>query len=130
MVIYVLWYAETMALRSRPANCCPAVSDPAKVATPTRDQLVAIYRALGDVTRFEIFRLIAAQPAPICVCDVVDRFELTQPTISYHLKLLRQAGLVTVSQRGVWAYYAVDAEGLRLLQENAVFTEARVGASA
>lgn len=116
-----------MALRSRPADCCPTVSDPEEVAPPTRDRLVAIYRALGDVTRFEIFRLIAAQRDPICVCDVVGRFELTQPTISYHLKLLRQAGLVTVSQRGVWAYYAVDAEGLRLLQENTVFPVARVG---
>ena len=60
--------------------------------------------------------LIAAQTDPICVCDVVGRFELTQPTISYHLKLLRQAGLVTVSQRGVWAYYAVDPEGLEILR--------------
>jgi ArsR family transcriptional regulator, arsenate/arsenite/antimonite-responsive transcriptional repressor len=119
-----------MALRARPADCCPTVRDPLELATPSRDRLVAIYRALGDVTRFEIFRLIAAQTDPICVCDVVDRFELTQPTISYHLKLLRQAGLVTVSQRGVWAYYAVDPEGLRLLQDNAaVFLMARVGAS-
>ncbi len=118
-----------MALRSRPAECCPTVRNPLELTTPTRDRLVAIYRALGDVTRFEIFRLIAAQTDPICVCDVVGRFELTQPTISYHLKLLRQAGLVTVSQRGVWAYYTVDAEGLCLLQESAaVFPMARVGA--
>jgi ArsR family transcriptional regulator len=89
---------------------------------------VAIFRALGDPTRFEIFRLIAAQDAPICACDVVERFELTQPTISYHLKLLREAGLVAVSQRGVWAYYAPNPDGLRLLKEaGAVFTSSRVG---
>src|SRR5207249_280826 len=110
------------ALRTRPADCCPTVRDPAEMAEPTRDRLVTIYRALGDATRFEIFRLIAAQNAPICVCDIVDRFELTQPTISYHLKLLRQAGLVTVSQRGVWAYYAVDSEGVRLLQDTTLFS--------
>jgi ArsR family transcriptional regulator len=93
-----------------------------------RERLLGIFRALGDETRFEIFRLIAAQDAPICVCDMVDRFELTQPTISYHLKLLREAGLVTVSQRGVWAYYSADPEGLRLLEEaSAVFTPSRVG---
>ena len=93
-----------------------------------RERLLGIFRALGDETRFEIFRLIAAQDAPICVCDVVDRFELTQPTISYHLRLLREAGLVTVSQRGVWAYYSADEEGLRLLEEaGAVFTRSRVG---
>jgi ArsR family transcriptional regulator len=90
---------------------------------------VAIFRALGDPTRFEIFRLIAAQEAPICACDVVDRFELSQPTISYHLKLLREAGLVSVSQRGVWAYYTADPEGLRLLEEaGGIFVPARVGA--
>jgi ArsR family transcriptional regulator len=77
---------------------------------------VSGFRALGDPTRFEIFRLIAAQESPICACDIVDRFDLRQPTISYHLKLLREAGLITVSQRGVWAYYAVDPEGVRLLE--------------
>ena len=83
-----------------------------------RDRLVALHRALGDATRFEIFRLIAAQPGPVCVCDVVDRFDLTQPTISHHLKILRDAGLVRVSRRGVWAYYAVDPEGLEVLRRS------------
>jgi ArsR family transcriptional regulator len=46
----------------------------------------------------------------------VDRFDLSQPTISHHLKILRDAGLVTVSRRGVWAYYAVDPTGLALLR--------------
>ena len=76
---------------------------------------MAVYRALGDPTRLEVFRLIAAQPAPLCVCDIVARFELSQPTVSHHLKILRDAGLVTVSRRGVWAYYAVDPAGLALL---------------
>jgi ArsR family transcriptional regulator, arsenate/arsenite/antimonite-responsive transcriptional repressor len=117
-----------MAPRSRPADCCATPNDPIELAGPARNRLVALFHALGDETRFEIFRLIAAQDAPICVCDVVDRFELTQPTISYHLKLLREAGLVTVSQRGVWAYYTADPEGLRLLKEaSAVFTPSRAG---
>jgi ArsR family transcriptional regulator, arsenate/arsenite/antimonite-responsive transcriptional repressor len=64
----------------------------------------------------EVFRLIAAQEAPICVCDIVDRFDVSQPTISHHLKALRDAGLVKVSRRGVWAFYAVDPDGLALLQ--------------
>jgi ArsR family transcriptional regulator len=64
----------------------------------------------------EVFRLIAAQPAPICVCDIVDRFNVSQPTISHHLKALRDASLVKVSRRGVWAFYAVDPAGLALLQ--------------
>ncbi|MFN8526788.1 MAG: metalloregulator ArsR/SmtB family transcription factor [Chloroflexota bacterium] len=79
--------------------------------------MVSGFRALGDPTRLEIFRLIASQPGPICVCDVVERFDLSQPTISHHLKALRDAGLVTVSRRGVWAYYALDARGLSRLGE-------------
>jgi ArsR family transcriptional regulator len=86
------------------------------LAPGRRDRLVAVYRALGDPTRLEVFRLIAAQSTPLCVCDIVDRFALSQPTISHHLKALRDAGLVTVSRRGVWAYYAVDPAGLALLR--------------
>jgi len=78
--------------------------------------MVSAFRALGDPARLEIFRLIAAQPAPICVCDVVDHFHLSQPTISHHLKVLRQADLVNVSRRGVWAYYAANPRGLAALQ--------------
>lgn len=77
---------------------------------------MALYRALGDATRLEVFRLIAAQTDPLCVCDIVDRFNVSQPTISHHLKALRDAGLVKVSRRGVWAFYAVDPAGLALLR--------------
>jgi ArsR family transcriptional regulator len=60
--------------------------------------------------------LIAAQEAPICACDVVARFDVSQPTISHHLKVLKEAGLVVVSRRGVWAYYAPDPRGTALLR--------------
>jgi ArsR family transcriptional regulator len=79
---------------------------------------VTLFRALADPTRLEVFRLIASQAVPICVCEVVERFSVSQPTISHHLKILRDAGLVTVSRRGVWAYYAADPNGLRELQES------------
>ncbi len=82
---------------------------------PERDALLGAFRALGEPTRLEIFHLVAAQVAPICVCDIVDRFDLQQPTISHHLKVLREAGLVTASRRGVWAYYAADLRGLAVL---------------
>jgi ArsR family transcriptional regulator len=78
-----------------------------------RSSAVDVFKALGDATRFEIFRFVAAQHAPICACDVVDRFQVSQPTISHHMKVLSEAGLITVSRRGVWAYYAVDPQGLR-----------------
>ncbi len=78
-----------------------------------RDPLVAGFRALGDPTRLEIYRFIAAQTegGSVCVCDIVDRFALSQPTISHHLKTLREAGLVTVFRRGVWAFYAPNPAG-------------------
>ena len=74
----------------------------------SEESLVSRFRAFGDPTRLEIYHLIASQPEPICACDIVERFDLTQPTISHHLKVLRDAGLVTVSRQGVWAFYAAD----------------------
>jgi ArsR family transcriptional regulator len=96
-------------------DCCNVpVAIPSLEGT-IRADLIAVFKALGDPTRFDVFRLIASQPEPICACDVVDRFEVSQPTIAHHLKVLREAGLVTVSRRGVWAYYGTDPDGLRLL---------------
>lgn len=77
---------------------------------------VRVLRALADPTRFRIFALVAARPEPICVCDIVARFELRQPTISHHLKVLRQAGLVTAERRGTWAWYGVDPRAERTVR--------------
>jgi ArsR family transcriptional regulator len=107
-----------MAPNIQPEVCCPPVRFDEPLAPPERDRLVAVFRALGDQTRLEIFRLVSSQPGAICVCDIVSRFDVSQPTISHHLKVLREAGLVTVSRRGVWAYYAADPRGLVLLRES------------
>jgi ArsR family transcriptional regulator len=89
---------------------------PLPLSDERQQMLVAGFKALADPNRLEIFRLIAAQPEALCVCDVVDRFQLSQPTISHHLKVLREAGLIVVSRRGVWAYYAADPYGVSLLR--------------
>jgi ArsR family transcriptional regulator len=81
-----------------------------------RDRLVAVLRALGEPMRLEIYRLIAAQDGPLCVCDIVERFPLQQPTISHHLRVLREAELVTVCRDGKWAYYSPNPKGLDLLR--------------
>lgn len=104
-----------MSARPKPDECCVSPLLPTPLPPERQARLVAIFRALGDPTRLEVFRLIAAQEAPLCVCDVVERFDLSQPTISHHLKVLREAGLVSVSRRGVWAYCAADPRGLALL---------------
>lgn len=91
---------------------------------------MAVFRALGDATRLEIFRLIAAQAAPICACDVVARFDLRQPTISHHLGVLREAGLVDAERRGVWTWYSVRPEGVEMLRAAAGSLAASEGAPA
>ena len=89
---------------------------PARSLPPAdRGRLLAAGKALGDATRLDIFRLIAAQDAPICACEVVDRFAVSQPTVAHHLRTLRDAGLITAERRGVWVYYAVDPRGIAVL---------------
>ncbi|CAA9268442.1 MAG: Arsenical resistance operon repressor [uncultured Chloroflexi bacterium] len=97
------------------AGCCaPAVVSP----LPQEDALrqAAVFKALSDPTRLRMLALIAAQPAsePLCACDVESGFDLSQPTISHHLKVLREAGLVTVTKQGLWHYYAPAPGGLAL----------------
>ena len=93
-------------------GCCTTSIIPMPLSSGAEAQLVGRFKALGDPTRFAIFRLVAAQPEPICACDIVARFDLSQPTISHHMRILHDAGLITVSRRGVWAYYAVAPEGI------------------
>jgi ArsR family transcriptional regulator, arsenate/arsenite/antimonite-responsive transcriptional repressor len=70
--------------------------------------LAPVFRALGDPVRLRLVSLIGArQGGEICVCDLTSAFELTQPTISHHLKVLREAGLIDCERRGTWVYYRV-----------------------
>jgi len=103
-------------IRLRPIECCSTVTEPEPLTPPSKDQMLAMFKALADGTRLEVFRLIAAQSEPLCACDIVDRFDVSQPTIAHHLKVLRQAGLITVSRQGIWAYYAIDPRGAEALQ--------------
>lgn len=93
--------------------CCTSDGRPLPPGEAARAAAARVFRALGDATRVEIFALIASRPEAICVCDITAKFDLTQPTISHHLKVLRGAGLVSASKRGTWAYYAVDPRGVR-----------------
>lgn len=90
---------------------------PVPALTPAQqERAIRVFRALGDSTRLEVFQWIAAQSEPVCVCDITSQFDVSQPTISHHLKVLREAGLVTVSRRGVWAYYSPRREALDLVR--------------
>ncbi|MEU8570010.1 metalloregulator ArsR/SmtB family transcription factor [Streptomyces pathocidini] len=75
--------------------------------------LAKIFKALGDPVRLRLLSLIASRAGgEVCVCDLTPAFELSQPTISHHLKLLRQAGLIDCERRGTWVYYWVLADTL------------------
>lgn len=71
---------------------------------PTR-AFLPLFRALGDETRLEIVGLLAAAEKELCVCDIEQHFELAQPTISHHLRVLKEAQIVSAERRGTWVYY-------------------------
>src|SRR2546429_2391238 len=85
----------------QPICCGP---DPPPLPEEAREELAARFKALADPTRVAIVNRLAAADE-VCVCDLNSAFPLSQPTISHHLKILREAGLVESSRRGTWAYY-------------------------
>jgi ArsR family transcriptional regulator len=87
-----------------------ACSQPALIGDPIDAEaatgLAPVFKALGDPVRLRLVSLIGArQGGEVCVCDLTSAFDLTQPTISHHLKVLREAGLIDSERRGTWVYY-------------------------
>jgi len=82
---------------------------------PERNELAARFKALADPTRVAIINSLSAADE-VCVCSLTDTFDLSQPTISHHLKILREAGLVESSRRGTWAYYRLVPEAIAALR--------------
>src|SRR5438105_6088206 len=73
---------------------------------------VELLSALADQTRLAIVAMLADLDEPLCVCEIVSQFELGQPTISHHLKILRDANLVATEKRGLWVYYSLNRQAL------------------
>lgn len=116
---YALGMKTSLPSRSLPVRgedaaegaCCGGPT-----ATPSLDQpqtidLADLLKALADPTRLRLLDLLVEQSAPLCVCDLTPRFEQHQPTISHHLRILRQAGLIVGEKRGTWSYYAATERG-------------------
>ncbi|MBB2773648.1 MULTISPECIES: ArsR/SmtB family transcription factor [Mycolicibacterium] len=79
-------------------------------------QMASTLKALADPVRLRLFSAIASRAGgEACVCDISDGIDVKQPTISHHLKVLRDAGLLTSQRRASWVYYAVAPEALRSL---------------
>ena len=87
--------------------------------------LAELMKALADPVRLRLLSLIAAQPTgEACVCDLSGEFELSQPTISHHLKKLKDAGLIDGDRRGTWVYYRIVPSALRRM--SAILDAARL----
>src|SRR5262245_26165334 len=79
------------------------------------DDLAVVFKALADPTRVAIVSRLASGE-PCCVCDLTDAFELSQPTVSHHLRILREAGLVDTERRGTFAFYWLVPEAIDRLR--------------
>ena len=91
-------------------SCCSAG---AALDRDVAQHLAKVFKALGDPTRVKLLSMIAANDAgEMCACDLTDPVGLSQPTVSHHMKILVDAGLVAREQRGKWAYYRPIVETL------------------
>jgi ArsR family transcriptional regulator, arsenate/arsenite/antimonite-responsive transcriptional repressor len=100
----------------RPAGqpCCEPVVYP-EVDREHAIRMAEIAKALGDPVRLQLVDVLRRHAGKVCVCELVPLFQLSQPTVSHHLKVLRMAGLVGSERQGLWAYYYVIPEALKEL---------------
>ena len=93
------------------ARCSPLMTEP--ISVEAAERVVPLLKALADPVRLRLLSLVASHAGgEACVCDLTDAFDLSQPTISHHLKVLHETGLLDRSKRGVWVYYQVREEAL------------------
>jgi ArsR family transcriptional regulator len=104
---------ELAPKHKRPAGvaCCDPVAYP-DVDRATAERMAAIAKALGDPIRMQLVDVLRKNAGKVCVCELVPLFDLSQPTVSHHLKVLRDAGIVGSERRGLWAFYYVNPEAM------------------
>jgi ArsR family transcriptional regulator, arsenate/arsenite/antimonite-responsive transcriptional repressor len=97
------------------AACCPPLSAQ-PLSQAQAEQVAPLLKALADPVRLRLMSLVASHPGgEACVCDLNEAFDLSQPTISHHLKVLHEAGLLARDKRGVWVYYQARPQALASL---------------
>ena len=100
---------QVLAQLAGVVGCSPLVREP--LSADRSGELARVFKALGDPVRLRLLSLIASHAGgEACVCDLTGAFDLAGPTISHHLKVLREAGLITGERRGTWIYYRARAE--------------------
>src|SRR5438105_6581626 len=100
--------------RAAGERCCEPVAYP-DVERAQAARMVAVAKALGDPIRLQLVDVLRKHAGKVCVCELVPLFEISQPTLSHHLKKLRAAGVVDSERRGLWAYYYVKPDALKEL---------------
>ena len=101
--------------RSLGQGCCARVD--VSLSTADVRSLSTVAKALSDPVRVQIVDVLRRQAGEVCVCDLQQLFEISQPTLSHHLRRLREAGVVGVIRREQWAYYYVQPESLEVLKK-------------
>ena len=96
--------------------CCEAHVYP-EVDRADAERVAEIANALGDPIRLTLVDVLRKHAGEVCVCELVPLFDVSQPTLSHHLKKLRAAGIVDSERRGLWAYYYVNPDALEELSE-------------
>jgi ArsR family transcriptional regulator len=102
--------------QKRPAGapCCQPLAYP-EIEREQADRIARTAKALGDPIRAQLVDVLKGHAGKVCVCELVPLFDLSQPTVSHHLKVLRDAGIVASERRGLWAYYYVVPDALKEL---------------
>ncbi|MEX5258414.1 metalloregulator ArsR/SmtB family transcription factor [Kocuria arenosa] len=96
------------------ACCAPLSREP--LGRERAERIAPLLKALADPVRLQLLSMVFSHPGgEACVCDLLPAFELSQPTISHHLKVLHEAGLLERDKRGVWVYYRTRPEALEAL---------------
>jgi ArsR family transcriptional regulator len=106
--------------------CAPLACEP--LSAGGADDLASLFKAVADPMRLRLLSLIACHDGgESCVCDLTAAFDVTAPTISYHLKILREAGLISSERRGTWVYYRINPQVMARMSEVLVPQPAMAG---
>src|SRR5712691_9561013 len=107
---------ELAPKQKRPAGepCCEPVVYP-EIERADAERMAKVAKALGDPIRMQLVDVLRKHAGKVCVCELVPLFDLSQPTVSHHLKVLREAGVVGSERQGLWAYYYVIPDALKEL---------------
>jgi ArsR family transcriptional regulator len=102
---------KLLEVEEPPIACCAPLAATA-LTDQEADATARLFKALADPTRIRILNLLLSSDEPVCACDLFPATGLTQPTVSFHLKKLLEAGLITREERGTWAFYSADEQAM------------------